>query len=265
MIDFKAGCFVMPRQAREKSSSGVYHIMLRGINKQDIFYDEEDKLRCIETLNKYKNICSYKVYGYCLMSNHIHLLLREGKETISQTMKRIGVSYVYWYNMKYERVGHLFQDRYRSEKVEDDKYLLTVLRYIHHNPVRAGMVDELAQYKWSSYSEYVRQESTLTDIEFVFELLSNNCNKRIEIFKEFMSEENMDKHLDDGAGKRRQMSDEEAKKLIQKMIGSDNLHILQQKSRNERDDIIKKLKEKEVSIRQLARITGIGRRIIEKA
>ena len=255
----------MPRQAREKSSSGVYHIMLRGINRQDIFYDEEDRLRYIETLEKYKNICKYKIYGYCLMSNHIHLLLREGKEKVSLVMKRIGVSYVYWYNMKYDRVGHLFHDRYRSEKVEDDKYLLTVLRYVHHNPVRAGMVDELTKYRWSSYSEYIRQESTLTDIEFVFDLLSNNHNKRIEIFKEFMLEESKDKYLDNEAVNRRRMSDEEAKDLIQKMIGSDNPHILQQKNRNERDDIIKKLKEKEVSIRQLARITGIGRRIIEKA
>jgi REP element-mobilizing transposase RayT len=137
----------MPRQAREKSSSGIYHIMLRGINRQDIFHDEEDKMRFIETLKNYKSICEYKVYGYCLMSNHIHLLIKEGKETISQAMKRIGASYVYWCNMKYERYGHLFQDRYKSEKVEDDKYLLVVLRYIHQNPIKAGIVEEAAKYK----------------------------------------------------------------------------------------------------------------------
>ncbi|WP_198543854.1 transposase [Petroclostridium xylanilyticum] len=100
------------------------------------------------------------------MNNHIHLLLKEGKEAISQAMKRIGASYVYWYNMKYERYGHLFQDRYKSEKVEDDKYLLTVLRYIHQNPIKAGIVEEAIKYKWSSYIEYISQKGILTDIDF---------------------------------------------------------------------------------------------------
>ncbi|MDO9565422.1 MAG: transposase, partial [Candidatus Desulfaltia sp.] len=97
----------MPRRAREKSSTGVYHVMVRGINRQDIFNDEEDKQKLVSTLKRYKEICGYDVYGYCLMSNHIHLLLKEGREPITQVMKRIGASYVYWYNMKYERYGHL--------------------------------------------------------------------------------------------------------------------------------------------------------------
>ena len=127
----------MPRQARKKSNSGVYHIMLRGINRQLIFEDDEDMQRFIETLKRYKDECGYSLYAFCLMGNHIHLLLKEGEEPISTILKRIAGSYVYWYNWKYGRSGHLFQDRFKSEPVEDDAYFLTVLRYIHQNPVKA--------------------------------------------------------------------------------------------------------------------------------
>ncbi len=140
--------------------------MLRGINRQQIFEDDEDYKKMLQTIADYKDKCSYQIYAYCLMPNHIHLLIKEGKEDLGVAFKRIGASYVYWYNMKYERYGHLFQDRYKSEKVEDDKYLLTVLRYIHQNPIKAGIVEEAIKYKWSSYIEYISQKGILTDIDF---------------------------------------------------------------------------------------------------
>ena len=255
----------MPRQAREKSSSGIYHIMLRGINRQDIFNDEEDNLKFIETLKKYKDICGYQIYGYCLMSNHIHLLLKEGAETISQIMKRIGASYVYWYNMKYERYGPLFQDRYKSEKVEDDKYFLAALRYIHQNPIKAGMVKKLENYKWSSYGEYISQRDILTEVEYVLNILNSDRNKAIKTFKKYMEEENKDKCLDNEIKERKRVTDEEAKRLIKELIKSDNPQKIQQMDKKVRDEIVRNLKEKDISIRQLARITGIGRRVIEKA
>ena len=130
---------IMPRKARAKSKTGIYHIILRGINRQKIFNDNEDKKRLLETLLRYKEKSKYQIYAYCLMDNHIHLLLKEGEEPLAQIMRRIGGSYVYWYNHKYERVGNLFQDRFKSEVVEDDTYFLTVLRYIHQNPAKAGI------------------------------------------------------------------------------------------------------------------------------
>ena len=170
----------MPRMARKKSSSGIYHIMLRGINKQDIFHEAEDRIKLIEILNYYRDICEYEIYGYCLMSNHIHLLIKEGKETISQAIKRIGVNYAYWYNSKYARCGHLFQDRFKSETVEDDRYLLTVLRYIHQNPVKAGIVAEAIKYRWSSYSEYVNQQGMITNINFILGILNPDTTKQLK-------------------------------------------------------------------------------------
>ena len=78
------------------------------------------------------------------MGNHIHLLIQEGREPIEQVMKRIAARFVYWYNIKYRRAGHLFQDRYKSEPVENDAYFLTVIRYIHQNPIKAKLVDNIA-------------------------------------------------------------------------------------------------------------------------
>jgi putative transposase len=130
----------MPRQSRQRSETGIYHIMLRGINRQEIFHDDIDRVRFLETLKKYKKKCEMKVYGWCLMNNHIHLLLHEGKENISITIKRIGVSFAWYHNLKYNKIGHLFQDRFRSEKVENDEYFLSVIRYIHQNPLKAMLI-----------------------------------------------------------------------------------------------------------------------------
>ena len=100
---------IMTRQARQKSQSGIYHIILRGINKQIIFEEEEDRQKFLECLGHYKLICQYQIYGYCLMDNHVHLLIKESEQDIGSIMKRIGVGYVSWYNRKYNRCGHLFQ------------------------------------------------------------------------------------------------------------------------------------------------------------
>ncbi len=147
----------MPRVARRKSSTGIYHVILRGINHQTIFEDDEDYLRLLHTLEKYREKSGFTLYAYCLMGNHIHLLMKEAAEDLGVIFKRIGASYVYQYNRKYRRRGPLFQGRFRSEVVEDDRYFLTVVRYIHQNPLRAGMVKEIANYPWSSYWEYVGQ------------------------------------------------------------------------------------------------------------
>ncbi|WP_330571508.1 transposase [Serpentinicella alkaliphila] len=93
---------------REKSESGIYHVIIRGANRQEIFHDDEDCLRFLETLEKYKVKSAIKIYGWCLMNNHIHLLIEEGKEELSTTMKRIGVSFVGYYHLKYDTTGHLF-------------------------------------------------------------------------------------------------------------------------------------------------------------
>ena len=116
----------MPRHQREKSKSGYYHIMLRGNERRNIFRDEEYKLRFIETLYDKNQENRFSLHAFCLMDNHVHLMLSEGVEDVAKIMKRIIVSYVYYFNKKYKRVGHLFQDRFKSEIVEDDNYVLAL-------------------------------------------------------------------------------------------------------------------------------------------
>ena len=138
----------MPRAAREKSKSGVYHIMLRGINRQNIFEDDEDREKFIQTVN----ICiskDIKIYAYCLMNNHVHIMIKD--DHLDITMRKLCANYVYWYNKKYQRCGHLYQDRFKSEVVENDSYFITVLRYIHQNPIKAGLCKAIEEYRWTSY------------------------------------------------------------------------------------------------------------------
>jgi len=177
----------MPRVSRKKSQSKIYHIMLRGINQQSIFEDDGDYDKFMDILSTYKRDIGYEIYAYCLMGNHVHLLMKEGKEEISNTMKRIGTSYVHWYNWQYDRKGHLFQDRFKSEAVENDTYLLTALRYVHQNPVKAGLAKNGADYKWSSYMEYIGKEE-ITDTGFILEMFDTNRDKAIQKFIKFNNE-----------------------------------------------------------------------------
>jgi REP element-mobilizing transposase RayT len=253
----------MSRQARQKSESGIYHIIIRGINKQVIFEDDEDREKFIGYLQYYKKVASYIVYGYCLMDNHIHLLIKEGKEPIGHTMKRIGVSYVGWYNRKYDRVGHLFQDRFKSEVVETDEYLLTVLRYIHQNPIKAGKEKNVVNYKWSSYAEYIGQNKII-ETGFILDIFAEEREKSISSFKKYMNEQADDNCIEMKVVKR--ITDEDAKKMIQKYANVKMATELQNMERTRRDEIIRRIKEVDgVSTRQIARVTGMSQTVISKA
>ncbi|WP_129598518.1 transposase [Anaerophilus nitritogenes] len=251
----------MPRHAREKSNSGIYHIMLRGINKQNIFEDDEDRQKFIEVINRYKIVSEYEVYGYCLMDNHVHLLMKEFTESISTAIKRISSSYVYWYNDKYDRCGHLFQERFKSENVESDEYFLMVLRYIHQNPLKAGIVKNLDEYKWSSYLEYSKHKSTINK-DFTLKMYSEDRKKAVELFMKYTKEKNNDKCLE--YEEKRRVTDEEVLNCIHQ-LGLSNTSKLQQLEKTKRDEIIHKIKSVEgITIRQIARITGISKSVISR-
>lgn len=252
----------MPRKPREKSGTGIYHIMMRGINKQTIFQDDEDRSVFLERLETCKQKSQYKLYGYCLMSNHVHLLMRETKEPISSAIKRICGSYVYWYNDKYARCGHLFQERFKSEPVEDDAYFLVVLRYIHQNPLKAGLAKTVSESPWTSYHEYVRGSSRIVDIDFGLDLFSQDRTQALKQFVAFMNEQNDDQCLD--LSERVKVSDEEVRDYLRK-LGVVNAGMLQHMDREARNYILARLLELEgVSIRQLSRITGIPKSVIAR-
>ena len=229
--------------------------MIRGINQQNIFADDEDHEKFMAILDTYHKKMGYEIYAYCLMGNHVHLLIKEGKEILSNTMKRIGASYAYWYNWQYNRKGHLFQDRYKSEAVEDDAYFLTVLRYIHQNPLKAGLTDNVDSYKWSSYKEYTSKTKRV-NVDFTLSLFAKEKDKAIEKFKRFNYESNNDQCLE-VTEKRKTLSDKKIRQLVLKKFDIDvaSFHNVPSQTQIEVLRYLKKLNGS--SLRQLSRLTGL--------
>lgn len=244
----------MSRQQRDRSSTGAYHVMLRGINRSDIFLEDDDKAVFLNTLLLKKKKGEYSLHAYCLMDNHVHLLIQEKEDDIARIMKRIGITYVSYFNKKYHRIGTLFQDRYKSEKVEDDKYLLTVMRYIHNNPVVAGLVKKPGAYKWSSYNNYLTQEKGImvTDTELILGMFASNSESAKEGFLELMEQKDDVRILDD-------YSEEDELELGRKMWEQLSL------KKNELDKSLNELRVKTgLSLRKLSVITGINKERISK-
>jgi len=150
----------VPRTPRELSPSGIYHTILRGINKHPIFDSRQEKAYFLDVVRKMGTEGEYEIYAYCLMNNHVHLLLKTGSKPLDTSMKRIAVSYVYFYNRLHSRSGSLFDNRYTSVVIKDEVQFMVCARYIHNNPVKAGLVETPQQYPWSSYRHYLEPAST---------------------------------------------------------------------------------------------------------
>jgi len=252
----------MPRTRRLKSETGIYHVILRGNNKQTIFEDDEDNDMFLVTLEQYKKQSGYILLAYCLMGNHLHLLLKTEKEELGQIFQRIGASYVYWYNRKYDRTGHLFQARFKSEVVETDIYLFAVLRYIHQNPLKARMVTRLEDYAWSSYGEYLGLNTNrYVDKDFILMLFNEDRNKAVTDFKAFNEIITDERCLDISEKKR--ISDEKAIQLIKKKFSVQSSKEVQGLDSEQRKKCIVFLLNKGLSVRQISRITGISRYFID--
>jgi putative transposase len=252
----------VPRQQRTRSGSGYYHVMLRGNEKKNIFMDEDDKQRFIETVNRMKQEKRFYLHAFCLMDNHIHLMISEGEEDIAKVMKRITVSYVLYFNKKYKRVGHLFQDRYKSEVVADDYQVLTLARYIHQNPVKAGMVKKMQSYRWSSYTGYVNEDSPIAkilDTETIFGILSEDKRKAKDLFSLYMKKENTDSFMD--LVEKEGMIDEgEALALYKEMLLARGLRLDDAAKVQVPDDLLIEYKKAtNLSIRKIAGITKINK------
>ena len=246
----------MPRMKREQSSTGIYHVVFRGINRQRIFEEDEDYERFLSLLKHYQQISEYSIYAYCLMPNHIHLLIKEGTEPLGQTFRRIGASFVYWYNLKYGRAGHLFQDRYKSEVVEDDGYLLTVVRYIHRNPVKAGLCREPEEYRYSSFARY--ESDPLIESSLVLGMTG-----RKEFFN-YHHTDSKDLCLDVEEEKKRRLTDQDAIRLMTELYHCSNPSEFQEAEKETQDKILHTLLGAGGSLRQISRLTGAPIGIVRK-
>ncbi len=148
----------MARPYRLQGENYFYHITSRGDDRKKIFISDYDYRKFLDYLHKAKKKHNFYLYAYVLMSNHYHLLIETTKPNISKIMQNVNSAYTTYYNIKRHKYGHVFQGRYKSILVDKDSYLLELTRYIHLNPVRAGMVKKPEEYQWSSYKGYLTKE-----------------------------------------------------------------------------------------------------------
>jgi REP element-mobilizing transposase RayT len=153
----------MARQARQESGTGYYHVMMRGINREFLFKRDSDKAYYMELVREQQVNRMLELLAWCVMDNHVHMIVKAEKEEMSKAIKIISLKFAAHYNREHKRIGPVFGDRFRSENIEDDKYLLGALRYVHLNPVKAKLVNDMAAYRWSSFVEYLGQAHYVTD------------------------------------------------------------------------------------------------------
>lgn len=240
----------MSRKAREKSQSGTYHVLVTGIDRKKLFLDDGDKEKYVSLLTEYAGVCGYNLYAYCLMENHIHLLLNEKDGDISRIMKRLGTSYVYWFNNKYERTGPLFEDRFKSEAVETEEAFRVTLRYIHLNPVKEHLVDAPEEYRWSSYAGYFNAEAISSDT-------ARRVFGETVVFKKYHAEPCVDKCLD-LARKEKKLTDEALAALIEKEYRIAPEQLVNASQEEKLKILVQLMKSYNIPVRQLGRVTGIS-------
>jgi len=261
----------MPRAARHTTPTGIYHVMMRGINHQVIFEDTEDYqyfMACMERFGiSYDDEgmpigqnCTY--YAYCLMGNHFHLLLRERKEKVGQTLKRIADAYVYYYNRKYMRSGHLFKDRFRSEPVDTIHQFTALLSYIHRDPIKVGLSKLAGDYPYSSWGEYsgaVFPQARLCHVEAVLQRIPFEKLNMLVTQPQPADIKIMD--IEDEKTLHR-LSDVQVKDLLAAHSGIMNTSQFQRLDRQRQTEVIRLLRSQGASIRQLERLTGLSRGLI---
>lgn len=249
----------MPRKARIQSTTGIYHIMMRGINQQQIFYEESDYNKFINLLQDNKEKCEYELFAFCLMGNHIHLLIKEGPIKIDSIIKRIGSSFAYWYNLRYQRTGHIFQDRFKSEPIETNEYFLTVYRYILHNPVKANLCSSPFTYKYSNARNYLLGTETFTSAPDVFLDIPKNH------IIDFLRKDSTDECMDIDTPRRSGITDEVAIEMINSEFGTlfPNIGTPSSKNRANFIDSIKKLRDKGLAKNQLSRLIGLPKNYLQ--
>ena len=179
----------MPRKPRALTDTGVYHVIARGNNRQFLFREAKDHKVYLDILRDLKSLCRFDVYHYCLMTNHVHLLMRfYDSEGLQKVMQRLNLAYAKRYRKAYRYYGHVFQDRFKSFAIEKDAYLLECGRYIGRNPIRAGLAHTLDEYLWCSYAYYAHgKPDDLLTPNPCYEGLGVNAEERQDNYRQYLA------------------------------------------------------------------------------
>lgn len=247
----------MARKARIYSEKGIYHVILRGNNKQNLFHYDQDREFFLNRLHKYSKELKIDIYCYCLMTNHIHILIGKAGKNMSLLIQKIANSYVYYFNHKYDRSGHLFQGRFKSEPITDEVYFKTVYRYILHNCEKAQL-GSYSKYDWNSYHYLKNNDEQFINSDYVISLFGSK-NTLQEFLKLPATESCMEYE------NKIIFSDSKALQLILKLFGINTPYHFERLHINEQKEKCHALKENGLSINQISRITGISKNIIRSS
>lgn len=254
----------MASKPREISESGFYHVFHRGVNRFDLFEDDEDREFYLERLARYAAEVGAEIHAWCLMSNHTHLLLRANHKTLSALMRKLGSVYARRFNRRHGRSGPLFEGRFSSVPVKTDAQLLSVVRYIHRNPVHHQEQKLYESYPWSSYGEYIAAAPGLCELGFILNMFGS-----LEKFVRFHEEErDCERQLDIGTVGR--MLDDEARERANQVLAEadygvtiSNVGSLPRQIRDEAIEYVGRVIG--CSLRQLQRLTAIAYSAIRSA
>ena len=180
----------MPRKSRIHFPGAVYHVILRGNAGDPIFFEDRDRYRFYLFLQQATEKFRCRIHGFCLMTNHIHLILQVADSPLSQIMQSISLRYTKWVNFSQNRTGHVFQGRYKALLLAADAYLLQLVRYVHLNPVRAGMVAMPDLYPWTGHRAYLgREVIPWLTTDWILSQFSDRVGKAQQAYGEFVQQE----------------------------------------------------------------------------
>lgn len=255
----------MPRKARKLSSTHIYHVVIKGADRQLLFEEDKDYIKYLDILQFYKEKFDYKLYAYCLMSNHVHLLIDTNLTPISTIFRHINTNYATWFNLKYDRTGFLQNGRFYSEPIENTSYFITVLKYIHFNPTKAGLEQFPGEkYTWSSFYDYAssfsefKSNSYLTDTDYLIHHIFS-LKEYLELHQTLPDDNCLEINT-----KRRRIPDDVARDIIYDLSDCRTITDFQYLPLAMRKQCLLEAYKKGISVRQLNRLTGIPRGVISR-
>lgn len=238
----------MPRKPREYINMPFFHVMAQGLNKEYIFNEDEDKKQYLKFVNKIKKDIDITIISYCVMDNHVHILFKTDEtEQLSKFMHKVNTIYAIYYNQKYDRVGYVFRNRYKSQIICSEKQLYTCINYIHNNPVKADICKFPEEYKYSSYNDYIQNK----------ELFEEKINGTLDK-ENFLQEENFI-FLEEKNEK-----EEEIQKTIKEYLNANKVNLDKLKRDKEHlKEIICMLKNNyNLSLRKISTYINVGRETV---
>ena len=245
----------MPRKPRRLLDTGYYHIVLKGSGNQILFESEWDYRKFLSYLYEFAARHKLQLIAWCLMSNHVHLVVLDTAQALSSCIHDLATAYAVHFNRYNGHSGPVFDGRFHSVLIESDEQFLSAVRYVHDNPQRASICSA-SDYPWSSYGEYLHPESSLVKTDVLFDLIGGK-----ERYEAFLSDDSYGTYVFRGTSR---LKDEDAIIVAKQLLGSDELSKLRSLPTEHRAHGLQLLRDAGLTLKQVERVTGIGRGIISR-